>query len=118
MGDRPGDRRDHQSAQIMSSPQNFKDLIGIFLGLINATMPVLISLAMLVFLWGLVKFISKASSEKAHEDGINLMKWGLVGLFVMVSYMGIVAFFYRDFEFTRAFPGRSGTGRFLPQNKI
>lgn len=98
-----------------ASPQNFKDLVGIFLGLINAIIPVLLSLALLMFVWGLAKFISKAGDAKNNAAGKELMKWGLVGLFIMVSYMGIVAFFYRDFEFTRAFPGRGGTSRFLPQ---
>jgi len=48
--------------------------------------------ALLVFLWGLAKFIFKSGDEKSHEEGMNLMKWGIVALFVMVSVWGIIGF--------------------------
>lgn len=51
--------------------------------------------ALLVFLWGLVKFIMKAGDEKSHEEGIAIMKWGIVALFVMVAVWGIIGFMQR-----------------------
>ncbi len=55
---------------------------------------VVAGLALLVFMWGLVKFIFKiGGDEKAIEEGKNLMKWGLVALFVMISVWGIIGFF-------------------------
>ena len=82
-----------------STPQNFSQLVGIFKDLIYATVPVLAGLSLLVFIWGLVKFIAKAGDEKGHEEGIALMKWGLLALFVMLSFSAIIAFFYGDFGF-------------------
>lgn len=81
------------------TPQNFSQLVGIFKDLIYLTLPVLEGLALLVFIWGLVKFIWKAGDEKSHEEGIALMKWGLLALFVMLSFTAIIAFFYGDFGF-------------------
>jgi len=81
------------------TPQNFSQLIGIFKDLIYTTLPVLEGLALLVFIWGLAKFIMKAGDEKSHEEGIALMKWGLLALFVMLSFTAIVAFFYGDLGF-------------------
>ena len=81
------------------TPQNFSQLVGIFKDLIYITLPVLEGLALLVFIWGLAKFIMKSGDEKSHEEGIALMKWGLLALFVMLSFTAIVAFFYGDFGF-------------------
>ncbi len=92
------------------TPQNFSQLVGIFINLINITLPVISGLALLVFIWGLVKFIAKAGDEKGHEEGITLMKWGLIALFVMLSFSAIIAFFYGDFGFV---PNRFGSR--LPQ---
>jgi hypothetical protein len=52
--------------------------------------------ALLAFFYGLAKFIFKAGDEKGIEEGKNIMLWGLVALFVLVSVWGIIAFFQRD----------------------
>jgi hypothetical protein len=81
-------------------PQNLKELIEIFLSLISAALPVLAGLALLVFLWGLAKFIFKVGGdEKAVADGKNLIKWGLLALFILVSFWAIIGFFYEDLGF-------------------
>ena len=84
-------------------PQNFSDLVNIFLRLIKYLLPVIASLALLSFFWGLAKFIMNAGDTKGHEEGINLMKWGLIALFVMVSLTGIIKFVYSDIGFARTF---------------
>jgi len=95
------------------TPTDLKSLVGIFTGLINDALPVLVGLALLAFIWGLVKFIFKVNDPKANEEGKNLMKWGLIALFVMVSFMAIVGFFYSDFGFSRPF---NPFGPSLPTN--
>jgi len=83
-----------------SHPCNFAGLVGVFLDLIKLTIPVIAGLALLVFFWGLVKFISNISGdEKAIKEGKNLMVWGLIALFIMISIWGILRFFYRDIGF-------------------
>ena len=94
-------------------PQNLRELIEIFLNLISAALPVLVGLALLVFLWGLAKFIFKVGGdEKAVADGKNLIKWGLIALFILVSFWAIIGFFYEDLGFGY-FVGLP----FLPTNK-
>ncbi|MBX4195397.1 hypothetical protein KW796_00325 [Candidatus Parcubacteria bacterium] len=57
------------------------------------------ALALLAFMWGLTRFIFKVGGdEKAIEQGKNLMKWGLIALFVMMSVWGIIRFFQDEFE--------------------
>ena len=84
-------------------PTTFGQLINVFIGLLRLAIPVIASLALMVFFFGLVKFIARVSGdEKAVSEGKNLMIWGLIGIFVMVSVWGILGFFYRDIGFGNA----------------
>src|SRR5581483_4051509 len=57
----------------------------------NIIVPVLFAIAFIVFLWGAFQtFIIGATSEEVKEKGKNLMLWGLIGFFVMVSVWGLV----------------------------
>ncbi|MFZ2484737.1 MAG: hypothetical protein WAX80_00530 [Minisyncoccia bacterium] len=65
--------------------------------LINITIGVVFGMALLVFFWGLAKFIFHVGGdEKAVDEGKRIMKWGLLALFVAVSVWGIVIFFMRE----------------------
>ena len=57
----------------------------------NVLVPVLFAVAFIVFLWGAFDtFILGRNSEEVNEKGKNLMLWGLIGFFVMVSIWGLV----------------------------
>jgi len=57
----------------------------------NILVPVLFAIAFIVFIWGAFKtFIVGANEEGVKEEGKNLMLWGLIGFFVMVSVWGLV----------------------------
>ena len=60
--------------------------------LVTTLIPIVMGLAVLVFFWGLVKYISSTSDESSKLDGKNLMIWGIVALFIMVAIWGIVNF--------------------------
>jgi|SRR3989338_3369576 len=54
--------------------------------------PLLLSIAVLLFFWGLVKYIANASDEAAKESGKTLMIWGMIAIFVMVAFWGIIGY--------------------------
>lgn len=54
--------------------------------LISATIPVLIALGVLGFMWGVVLYLFKG--DKA--EGRMFMVWGVIALFVMTSVWGLV----------------------------
>lgn len=57
----------------------------------NVFVPVLFAIAFIVFLWGAFQtFIIGANDSGVKEKGKNLMLWGLIGFFVMVSVWGLV----------------------------
>ncbi|OGG79152.1 hypothetical protein A3J11_00195 [Candidatus Kaiserbacteria bacterium RIFCSPLOWO2_02_FULL_55_12] len=68
------------------------DLGSKIINIINTVLvPVLFAVAFIVFLYGAFKtFIIGANSEEVKEEGKNLMLWGLIGFFVMVSIWGLV----------------------------
>ena len=80
------------------SAQGVGRLLLEFGDLIDTIIPILVAIGLLVFLWGLVKFIFRVSGdEKAVEGGKRLMFWGIIALFVMVSVWGIIYFLEEAF---------------------
>ena len=58
--------------------------------------------ALLGFFWGLAKFIFGAGDPKNREQGKNIMIWGILALFVMMSVFGIINFFQDSFGLPRS----------------
>ncbi len=64
-------------------------LISTASGILGSVVPLLITLALIVFFWGLIKYIL-SSGEGDHKAGRAIMIAGIVSLFVMVSVWGII----------------------------
>ncbi len=60
--------------------------------IVTALIPLLSSLAVLMFMWGLVKFIANIGDESARAAGKHLMIWGMIALFVMVGFWSIIGY--------------------------
>ncbi len=75
---------------LAATPTNFAELLGVFVGLLSSLIPLIIGLAVLVFLMGIAKYIWHGGNETKREEGKTFMIWGIVGLFVMVSFWGII----------------------------
>jgi hypothetical protein len=84
-------------------PTTLTELVRLLLGLINPLLYVLVGLALLAFFKGLVVFIYNAGDSGKHREGRNLMVWGLIGLLVMISFIGIIRLAYSDLGFRRTF---------------
>ncbi len=63
---------------------------------IARVVPIIIGIAMLVFLWGIARFMFSGGDEKVLADTKRLMVWGIVTLFVMVSIWGIIRVLQSD----------------------
>jgi len=71
---------------------NVRRLIESVRDIIDILIPLVAALALLYFFWGLAKFILNAGNEDAQKEGKNIMIWGIVALFVIVSVWGLVRF--------------------------
>ncbi|MEX0918607.1 MAG: hypothetical protein WDZ85_01400 [Candidatus Paceibacterota bacterium] len=70
--------------------QNFGSILDMLSGFINDLIPFIIGLAVLVLLWGIFKLITSGGDETKRKEAINLIIWGVIFLFVMVSIWGFV----------------------------
>jgi len=77
--------------------QGIQGLISATGSLVSYSIILLAGVALLVFFWGLAKFIFYAGSTEKKDESKNIMFWGIISLFVMISVWGIVYFFQRSF---------------------
>ncbi|MEK7176896.1 MAG: pilin [Patescibacteria group bacterium] len=76
-------------AQDLGNIDTFVENIG---ELVALALPIVVAIALLVFFWGLVKFIFAQGNEESKAEAKKIMLWGLIALFVMVSVWGLVEF--------------------------
>jgi FtsH-binding integral membrane protein len=71
--------------------QTFKDItVGIADLVLRPLIPLLFLVATVVFLWGIILYITSGGEEEKIREGRKYIIWGLIGLFVMVALWGIV----------------------------
>jgi hypothetical protein len=56
------------------------------------------SAALLVFFWGLVRYIAVAGDDKGKERGRRIMAGGSIALFFLFSVFGIIRFLQNSFD--------------------
>ena len=69
------------------------DIPGVFdfaNGLLNILSSFFIALAVIFFLYGVVKFVFAADDEEKRKDGRSMMFYGIVAIAVMVSVWALV----------------------------
>ena len=90
-----------------SLPQNSKlgDLLNYATCNINdAVIPLLFSLAVAMFVWGVVQYVINSDEEAKKEKGKQFMIWGIIGLAVMIGVWGLVHILSNTFHIDYAIP--------------
>lgn len=59
-------------------------------GIITPLVTLTLGVALVLFLWALVKYMSQVGDEKAQGEARQMIMWGVVILTVMVSVWGLV----------------------------
>ncbi|MFC1614973.1 hypothetical protein ACFL22_00215 [Patescibacteria group bacterium] len=67
--------------------------------IINPLIGFLFALALVLFIWGIARFLFQANDEGAREQGKKHIMWGLFGMFIMVSVMGVINLLANTFGF-------------------
>lgn len=71
--------------------ENISDLLNLAgCIIISALIPLLITLSVIVFIIGVIKYIAGADEAAKREEGQKFMLYGIVALFVMISIWGLV----------------------------
>ncbi len=80
-------------------------LIGYIICIIaRYVIPLLMTLALVAFMWGAVQFILNAEDSQKREEGKSFLVWGIIALFVMVSVWGLVAIISNTFSIPFVIP--------------
>src|SRR3989338_5407848 len=79
-------------AQGTPNLSNIDTLVQAIGNIVELALPIVVGIALLVFFWGLVKFIFAQGNEESKADAKKIMLWGLIALFVMVAVWGLVQF--------------------------
>lgn len=80
------------------------EIIGKVSDILNLIIPLIIGLAVVVFLWGVLKYVTAGESDdKSAARG--LMIYGIIAIFVMVSVWGLVNLLIGTFELDNSIPG-------------
>ena len=61
--------------------------------LLSYVVPMIIGLALVAFLWGIIKYLFGGEDEGVRKESKQFMIWGIVGLTVMVSLWSLVSIF-------------------------
>lgn len=84
---------------VVHAQEGVSGLIESLQGIINQLIPLVASLTLLAFFWGLAKYIFNAGNEDAQEQGKRIMVGGIIALFLIASVGGIVQFMADAFGF-------------------
>ncbi|MCR4334232.1 MAG: pilin [Patescibacteria group bacterium] len=88
----------------VATPQlsTLKDVMCLVNTYLGYTIPLLFSVALVVFIFGIVKYIFV---QEKKEEARSLILWGIIGLFVMFSVWGLVNVLVKTFGFNNQLPG-------------
>jgi len=70
--------------------ETFAEVLGIAQSLIHGLFPIMTLLAVIYFLWGAIKYIKLSDQPEERSKGRDLMIHGIIAVFVMVSFWGLV----------------------------
>lgn len=83
---------------ILASAQSLTSVLNKFSELVNLAIPLVLALAVLYFFWGLGMFILNQGSEDKRKEGRDIMIYGIIALFVMVSVWGLIRLLQETFQ--------------------
>ncbi len=82
--------------QVFGATRGFREVLLEAQGIIDKSVIIVVGLAILALFWGLAKFIWK-SGESDYVEGLNIIKYSILAIFIMVSIWSIVGFLQTGF---------------------
>lgn len=84
----------------VATPTDLTGIINLFTEIGLKLIPFLGVVAFLVFILGVARFI-KSASEKEVKESKNLLIWGVIGMFILITIWGIIAFLRSELGFSK-----------------
>lgn len=86
----------------LASAATLLDTLALASTFLNALIGLFVTLAIVVFFWGLIMYLWNVDEKKA--EGLQIMLWGVIAIFVMVSLWGIIRLLQSTFQVTSQQP--------------
>lgn len=86
----------------LTSAATLMNTLSLFNTFLNALIGLFVTLAIVVFFWGLIQYLVNDGENKAK--GLNRMLMGAISIFVMVSIWGIIRLLQNTFQVTSTDP--------------
>ncbi|MBI2100670.1 MAG: hypothetical protein HYT47_01455 [Candidatus Vogelbacteria bacterium] len=77
----------------------------------NPLVGLILAAALVYFLWGVFKYIQSAGDETKRKEGVTMMTYGIIALFVMVAVWGLVNVLKKTFPLDYDTPTRPPSTR-------
>ena len=79
-----------QNLAAACTPSDFSSLVTCLNGYLSSIVPLLVGLAVVGFLYGVLKYIYSGGDEEKRKEGVRFMTYGLVGLAVITTLWALV----------------------------
>ncbi|MEX0652242.1 MAG: hypothetical protein WD509_02645 [Candidatus Paceibacterota bacterium] len=89
---------------VVASAQGLEGAVNAVTSLINVAIPMVLALAVLYFFWGLAQYVLSSGDEGKKAEGRNIMIYGIIALFVMVSVWGLIRLLQDTFNLNNTTP--------------
>ena len=94
----------------ISTPTSIADFVKSINCLALDVVPVIVLLAFIIFITGLVGYVGSGDNEEKRDQGRNVMIYGMIGFFVMVSIWGILGIVTNSYGLQVLIPQFRGSG--------
>ncbi len=75
---------------LMAAAADLQSILYTIRSLVNTILPLFMVVAVAVFLWGIIRYITSAGDEEKQKAARGYIIYGLIGIFVMVAFWGII----------------------------
>ena len=89
---------------VVLAASTLNDIEATALNLLNAVVPMLIAIAVVFFLWSVLKYINSGDNAETRAQARALMTYGIIAIFVMVSIWGFVGLLRDTFNLNDSVP--------------
>lgn len=90
---------------------DFKGFVEVAINIFSQFVVFLIGLAVFIIVWGIFKYIRKVDDPKERTNGMRFVAWGILGVFIMISFWGLVNIIGRTFILPGVNFGGGGGGQ-------
>jgi len=79
-------------ASAQNTQGNLQGLVQLTGNIVNMLVPIVSTLVVVFFFWGLAMYVLSAGNEEKQGEGKSIMIWGVLALFIMATIWGIIGF--------------------------